>query len=254
MPVAQPEKVRSPEFLVPLSALAPDLAIVVAFGQIFPVKLLALPRWGCMNLHASLLPKYRGAAPIQAAIAAGDRETGVTTMKMEKALDAGPVLLRRSLTIGERETAGELFPRLAQIGAELVLETLSGLERGTLFEQQQDNALATYAPMIEKRDGRIDWRLPASRLVDRLRAFTPWPGVFAELHGEAVKVLAAEVVESSVAADPGRILSVGRGRLCVACGDGTALAIERAQRPGRSVVTGTDLANGLRLAADEVLP
>lgn len=251
--VAQPEKVKSPEFLDSLRELGPDLAIVVAFGQIFPGKLLALPSWGCMNLHASLLPRYRGASPIQAAIAAGDRETGVTTMRMERALDAGPILLQRRLAIVEDETYGELSPRLAALGAELVLETIRGLEEDTVFEQAQDDALATFAPMIDKQDGRVNWQLPASVLANRLRAFTPWPGLFTDLRGEVVKVLQARPTEEVSSGPVGTFLGAKESALRVRCGDGTVLAIERAQRPGRGAVSGADLANGLRLRLGEAL-
>jgi methionyl-tRNA formyltransferase len=189
--VLQPARVRSPEFLAELRPLLPAVAVVVAFGQIFPVELLDLPSHGCLNLHASLLPRYRGAAPIQAAIAAGETRTGVTIMRMEQGLDTGPILLQEETPIGPLETAGELAPRLGAIGARLMLEALSRLERGELAARPQDDTLANYAPRLTRASGRVDWSVPAAELADKLRAFTPWPGLTAELRGAPIKLLRA---------------------------------------------------------------
>jgi len=248
----QPEKVRSEEFLVELDRRHPDLAVVVAFGQIFPRRLLEIPRHGCVNLHASLLPKHRGAAPVAAAIAAGDRLTGVSTMIMEAGLDSGPVLLQRETEIGELETAGELGVRLAALGAALVVETLDAMERGSVKPLPQCDAEATYAPRLEKEDGIADWTLEAHELFDRLRAFTPWPGMEAGLRARPLKIVWARPLSSLDPGPPGEILGTdGDGRLMVRCGRGTVLGVERVQRPGRTVVAARDFVNGERVAAGE---
>jgi methionyl-tRNA formyltransferase len=251
--VTQPERVRSPDFLAAAAALAPDLAVVVAFGQIFPRALLDLPRHGCVNLHASLLPRWRGASPIQAAIAAGDARTGVTTMIMEEGLDSGPILLQEETEIGAGETADELSRRLAEMGGGLMVRTLERLERGELEPRPQPAAGVIYAPRLTRDSGRIDWRLEARRIADRLRAYTPWPGLTAELRGEPVKVVvAAEIVDSNGAAAPGTVLGLRGGRLAVACGGGTVLGLAELQRPGKRALRAADFVNGERLRAGEV--
>ena len=251
--VVQPERVRDPEFISALGALEPAVAIVVAFGQIFPGELLELPAHGCLNLHASLLPRYRGAAPVQAAIAAGDTTTGVTTMRMEEGLDTGPILLQAETEIGPQETGGRLSERLSQQGAELVLETLGQLEAGGLEPRAQNDEQASLAPRLKKADGEIDWSLPATRIFDRLRAFTPWPGVFSQLRGQPVKILWGEPVPP--AADStgrvGELVGLVEERLVVRCGEGTALAIERLQRPGRKPVTAVELDNSEHFESGE---
>jgi methionyl-tRNA formyltransferase len=250
--VTQPERVRSPAFLEAAAALAPDLAVVVAFGQIFPRALLDLPRHGCVNLHASLLPRWRGASPIQAAIAAGDARTGVTTMIMEEGLDSGPILLQEETEIGAAETAGELSRRLAEMGGGLMVRTLERLERGDLEPRPQPAAGVIYAPRLSRDSGRIDWRLEARQIADRLRAYTPWPGLTAELRGEPVKVVAAEIADGNGAAEPGTVLGLRGGRLAVACGGGTALGLSELQRPGKRALRAADFVNGERLRAGEV--
>jgi methionyl-tRNA formyltransferase len=253
LPVAQPERVRVPEFLAEMRALAPGVAVVVAFGQIFPRDLLALPRLGCINLHASLLPRWRGAAPIQAAVAAGEERTGVTTMQMEAGLDSGPILLQEEAVIGAAETAGELSRRLAETGAALVVRTLEELSRGTLVPQPQDASLATYAPRLARESGRADWSLPARALADRLRAYTPWPGLTAELSGAPVKlVLVRALVDAeSNGSEPGTFLGLREGALAVACGGGSVLGVEELQRPGRKALRAADFVNGERLRAGD---
>jgi methionyl-tRNA formyltransferase len=256
--VAQPERVRAPEFLETLRALAPQspgIAVVVAFGQIFPRDLLAVPRSGCINLHASLLPRWRGAAPIQAAVAAGEEKTGVTTMQMEAGLDSGPILLQDEVAIGAAETAGELSVRLAETGAALVVRTLEELARGGLAPRVQDAALATYAPRLTRDSGRADWSLAAKTLSDLLRAYTPWPGLTAELSGAPVKLVRARVLaEAGGEAAPGTFLGlrgVRSGALAVACGGGSVLGVEELQRPGRKPLRAADFANGERLRAGD---
>ena len=250
--VEQPERVRDPAFLERLAALAPDVAVVVAFGQIFPPALLDLPRHGCVNLHASLLPRWRGASPIQAAVAAGEARTGVSTMLMEAGLDTGPILLEEVTEIGPQETAGELARRLAEAGGALMVRTLQELERGSLVPRLQPSEGATYAPRLTRDSGRVDWSLTALEIHNRLRAYTPWPGLTAELRGAPVKIAAAEVLaEGGVAAAPGTFLGLRGGRLAVACGGGTLLGLTELQRPGKRALRAPDFANGERLKAGE---
>ena len=194
IPFEQVEKVKDPAFLARLGALEPGIAVVVAFGQIFPRALLELPRRGCVNLHASLLPRWRGAAPIQAAIRAGDAETGVTTMVMEAGLDSGPMLLERRTPIGDVETAPELSARLAFLGADLVVETLQALERGELAPRPQDASGVTIAPKVTKEEARTRWDLPALEIDRAVRAFQPWPGVELSFAGESVKLISARAL------------------------------------------------------------
>jgi len=268
--VAQPERVRAEEFLAMLRALAPQspgIAVVVAFGQIFPRELLALPRFGCINLHASLLPRWRGAAPIQAAVAAGEERTGVTTMQMEAGLDSGPVLLQEEVAIGAAETAGELSVRLAETGAALMVRTLAELARGALAPRVQDASLATYAPRLTRDSGRADWSLPAKTLSDRLRAYSPWPGLTAELSGAPVKLVRARPLTPDPVSPPspggregmgeggrggeGSFLGLRGDALAVACGGGSVLGVEELQRPGRKPSRAADFANGERLRAGD---
>jgi methionyl-tRNA formyltransferase len=266
LPLLRPEKVRDPGFLAELRAAvpAPDVpdvpavAVVVAFGQIFPRALLDLPRQGCINLHASLLPRYRGAAPIQAAVAAGETRTGVTTMQMEAGLDSGPILLQREVEIGPAETAGELAPRLAAIGGDLIVQTLERLAAGDLVARPQDASLATHVPRLTRESGAVDWSLSAAELYNRLRAYTPWPGLTAELSGRPVKLVAAVPTTMptmpamlAMLAAPGTYLGLVDGRAVVACGAGTALAIASLQRPGKRAQSAVDFANGERLTVGQ---
>ena len=249
--VLQPEKVNRKEFLTRLKEVAPDIAVVVAFGQIFRRRLLALPRLGCVNLHASLLPRYRGAAPIQASIAAGDSVSGTTTMRMTQGLDSGPMLLQRELEIAPEETTPELSQRLAEQGAQLMVETLGRLAAGDLDSRQQDEDLASYAPQLVKADGVVNWRRTARETYNRLRAYTPWPGQSSELRGQRVKLLWARPSSDFTDSEPGTILGVREGGLGVACGEGTILTLERVQLAGKKPVTAVDFANGARLLAGE---
>ncbi len=249
--VWQPEKVNRKSFRADLSALAPDVAVVVAFGQIFRPRLLGLPRLGCVNLHASLLPRHRGAAPIQAAIACGDTETGVTTMLMAAGLDSGPILYQEALAIGADETAPELFERLARCGADLVVATLRGLAAGEIEASQQREDLASYAPQLTKADGVVDWHLSASEIYNRLRAYKPWPGQSSELHDRPVKILAGRPLSETMEGEPGTIIGTREGALAVVCGGRTVFALEKVQLPGKKPVRAVDFANGVRLEVGE---
>lgn len=252
--VMQPEKVRGKAFLAELRALEPDVAVVVAFGQIFRRPLLMLPRLGCVNLHASLLPRYRGAAPIQAAIAAGDRRTGVNTMVMEKGLDSGPILLQEELAIDPDETAAELSVRLAHTGAALMVRTLQDLAAGEVEPRPQSHGQATHAPMLRKSDGVVDWSWPAEEIYNRLRAYTPWPGLVSELRGKRLKILLGRALETGgdqAGADPGTIVGHSENRMLVACGGGTIFGLEKVQLAGKRPISAADYMNGARLEVGE---
>lgn len=257
--VEQPERVRAPEFLERMRALRPTVAVVAAFGQIFSSELLAIPPAGCLNVHASLLPRWRGAAPIQAALAAGDRVTGVTTMLMERGLDTGPILLQRELEIAPGETAVELSARLATLGGGLMVETLSALELGDLVPRPQDDAATSYAPRLEKGQSRVDWSLSATDLFNRWRAWQPWPGLEAHWRGETVKLLEVEPArgptqavgpQTAAAAAPGTVVAVSRDAITVACGSG-ALEVRSVRRPGRRAQSAGEFAADARVAAGQ---
>lgn len=246
---AQPARVSDEHFLSQMAELEPEVAIVVAFGQIFSRRLLGLPRHGCINLHASLLPRYRGAAPIAWAIASGETTTGVTTMHMNEGLDTGDILLQRSVQIGPEETAAQLSPRLANLGAELIVETLEVVANNSLEPEKQSESDASLAPRLTKEDGRVDWSRDAAAIFDALRAMTPWPGSWSELGGERVKIVWGRPVETrSTEGDaPGVFLGMQNGLLLVSCGRETVFGIERLQRPGRKLVDAASFANGEHL-------
>jgi methionyl-tRNA formyltransferase len=248
LPIEKPERLRgNAALLESLEAACPDAIAVVAYGRIFPPELLSLPPLGCVNVHASLLPRHRGASPVQAAILAGDRETGASTMRMEEGLDTGPVYLERRVAIGERETAGELSARLAAIGGELLVETLRGLEAGTLAPRPQEGE-PTFCRPIRREDAAADWTRSAGELSRRLRAFTPWPGLYTFLDGERVKILSARPAERGGEGEPGDLRLEG-GELVAAAGGHTALVLERVQRAGRNPVGGAEFARSVRMPA-----
>ncbi len=232
------------------AALGLDAAVVVAYGLILPAAVLAAPRLGCVNLHASLLPRWRGAAPIQRAILAGDRETGITIMAVDEGLDTGPILLREAVPIAATATAAELHDRLAEVGARLMVAALDGLAAGRLEARPQPEEGVTYAAKLKRGEGHLDWRRPAAELERAVRAFTPWPGAFFEAGGERVKVLAAEVVEGAPGAEPGTVIDA---RLTVACGEG-ALRLTRVQRAGKAALDAQALLRGFPVAAGTRLP
>ncbi|MGY4491519.1 methionyl-tRNA formyltransferase [Pseudomonas sp. TE3610] len=243
IPVLQPPTLRNEEAQAELAALKPDLMVVVAYGLILPQVVLDIPRLGCINSHASLLPRWRGAAPIQRAVQAGDAESGVTVMRMEAGLDTGPMLLKVSTAITAQDTGGSLHDRLAQMGPPAVIEAIGGLAAGTLAGEVQNDELATYAHKLNKDEARIDWSQPAEVLERLVRAFFPWPICHSTLNGEAVKVLAATTCEGQGA--PGTILGASKDGLVVACGE-QALCLTRLQFPGGKPLNFSDLFNSRR--------
>jgi methionyl-tRNA formyltransferase len=246
--VLQLPKVRTPEAQAALRELRPDLQVVVAFGQILPRAVIDIAPRGTVNVHASLLPRLRGAAPIQWAIANGDAETGVTTMQIDEGLDTGPLLLARATKVGPDETAAELEPRLARLGAELLVETVAGLERGTLQPTPQDGARATLAPLLRKEDGRVDWTLPARAIACRARGFHPWPGAFTAHGGRLLKLIRVRDDASTPAVgEPGVVARVDAAGVLVACGAASALRLEEVQPESRRAMPAAAWAQGARL-------
>ncbi len=254
IPVAQPRSLRDPGQWPALEAVGAELMVVAAYGLILPAEVLRIPARGCLNIHASLLPRWRGAAPIQRAIEAGDTETGITIMQMDEGLDTGPMLLARALPIGEHETGGELHDRLAELGAELIVEALAGLAAGGLAARAQPAEGALYASRIDKAESRIDWREPASRLARRMRAFDPAPGMHSLLPGihGPIKFWSARARDAAPAetrARPGEVLP-GEG-LAIACGEGV-LQVRELQRAGGKRLAVVDFLKGAPLAAGQV--
>jgi len=246
--VLQVARARAPEAQQRLRELRPEIQVVVAFGQILPRAVIEIAPRGTVNVHASLLPRLRGAAPIQWAIANGDTETGVTTMQIDEGLDTGPLLLSRALPIGPQETAGELEPRLARLGGELLVETLAGLETGTLQPVPQDAGRATHAPLLTKQDGRVDWSLPAHAIACRARGFHPWPGAFTHHEGRLLKLLRVhEAALERTALEPGQVSEVDPKGIAVACGAGTLLRLEEVQPESRRAMPAAAWAQGARL-------
>lgn len=243
IPVRTPRTLRSEEERAAFRDLAPEVAVVVAYGMILPQAILDVPEQGCLNLHGSLLPRWRGAAPIQRAIEAGDRETGVTVMQMEAGLDTGPMLLKVSTPISATDTGGSLHDRLAELGPPAVLNAIEGLAAGTLHGEVQDDALATYAHKLNKQVSAIDWQRPASELDCLIRAFNPWPLAHAQLDGKPLKVWAAELADGQ--GTPGQVLACEKRGLLVACGEG-ALRLTRLQLPGGKPLAFADLYNARR--------
>jgi len=252
VPVLQPEKLRTPDFAEILRPLAPDLIVVAAYGKILPKTLLDLPRHGCINVHASLLPKYRGAAPIQWAILRGETETGITIMQMNERMDAGDILLQRATSIGADETYGELQGRLADLGAVVLIEALTQLRTGTLRPQAQRETEVTLAPMIKKDDGRIDWRQPAVHIARMVRAFNPRPSAFTHLDGKLLKIHRAHAVASMHARPPATVGPLDERRMSVATGDGL-LVVDELQLEGRKRLSAVEFARGGTIKVGTVL-
>jgi len=253
IPVFQPEKARHPDAVARIASAAPDLIVVVAYGHILPKSILDIPRLGCINVHASLLPRYRGAAPINWAVARGETATGITIMQMDVGMDTGPMLHVREMPVGEEDTAESMFPKLSILGAEALCEALNKLREGTLDETPQDDALATYAPMLKKEHGRIDWSRPARELRNLVRGMVPWPSAFALHAGKTLKVLSSAVVGvSGAAGEPGELVSLGRDGIAVSCGEGV-LRLQVVQPEGGKAMDAWAYAQGRRVTTGERL-
>jgi methionyl-tRNA formyltransferase len=250
LPVTQPEKIRNnAEFREKLEKIAPDAIVVVAYGRIIPPWMLTLPRLGCINLHASLLPKYRGAAPIQWAVAMGETVTGNTTMLLEEGLDTGPILLQREVPIRPEQTATDLFDVLAADGAPLVVETLAGLDAGTIAPKPQDHNRATLAPLLTRDDGRMDFPArSATELVNRWRGFQPWPGAYTSLDGKKLIVHRMKMANKAGTGSPGEVRIEGH-RMLVACAQSTCLELDELQLEGKKRLTAAEFLRGASLPA-----
>lgn len=246
VPVLQPKRVRSDDFARWMREQQADVAVVMAYGRILPPAVLAAPRLGCVNLHASILPRYRGAAPINWAIVRGETETGISLMQMDEGCDTGPVFSVHRLPIGPDETAGELYQRLAELGARVVRADLPRLVAGELKAVPQDERAATHAPMLTREDGRIDWSQDVATVYDRVRGMTPWPGAHTTLDGKRFKILAARRDDEPTGEPPGTIVAVGDA-VVVACGQG-ALKILSGQLEGKKALSARELTNGRQLA------
>ncbi|MGA9798462.1 MAG: methionyl-tRNA formyltransferase [Terriglobales bacterium] len=251
LPVGQPDKIKNnEEFRRQLAEIAPSAIVVVGYGRIIPQWMIDLPPLGNLNLHASLLPKYRGAAPIQWAIARGENVTGVTTMRIDAGLDTGDILLQKEIPISPQDTAVTLAPRMAAIGAELMVETLRGLRSGIVSARPQDNARATLAPILKKEDGQIDFHRTAQEVLNCLRGFQPWPGAYTSFRGKNLQIWAAQPVERAVS--PAAIV-VENGRLIVGCGSGSALQLLEVQLEGKKRMPAAAFVHGHQPRAGEKL-
>ncbi len=244
--VFQPQKLRNPDAVAELEALKPDLIVVVAYGQILPKAVLDIPQYHCINVHASLLPKYRGAAPINKVIVDGEKETGVTTMLMDVGLDTGDMLVKRSLDIGPNETAGQLHDRLALIGREAMDETLRQLCAGTLTPEKQDDSLSCYAGMMKKEDGLIDWTQDAQTIHNQVRGLDPWPGAYTHLDGDVLKIAVTSVADGS--GEAGTVVGADKTGVRVACGSGV-LVVDGLQLPGKKRLSAANFLSGRPLVA-----
>jgi methionyl-tRNA formyltransferase len=250
--VHQPERVRRPEVVEQLKQLNPDAMVVIGYGQIIPQSIIDIPRHGIINVHASLLPKYRGAAPIQWAIANGEKRTGITTMRIDAGLDTGEMLLKWETDIGLQENALELGQRLAAAGADLLVKTLDGIAAGTITPQPQDNSQATLAPILKKEDGLIDWNWRAEKIVNRARGFLPWPGAYSFFRGLGFHLWKGRVVEGPGPGQPGRLRPLQK-RLLIDCGEETVLEAIEVQIEGRKRMPTEAFLNGHHLNENEVL-
>jgi len=248
LPVWQPESIKTPAAFNRLKELTPDLLVVVAFGAILPLNLLQLPRIGPLNVHPSLLPAYRGPAPINWAILNGETETGVTTMFLDQGMDTGPILLSRRTAIGPLETAGQLHDRLARLGAELLLETIAGLKAGRVTPKPQPSTGATLAPLLKKADGLIDWTRPAEELARRVRGLDPWPGAYTTFKGKILKLFGARPGPGR--GRPGQVLALDQGLLHVAAGQGS-LALAELQIEGKKRLRAPEFWRGQRLGSTD---
>lgn len=252
LPLMQPLKIRTDEFLHEVEQARPDAGVVIAYGRILPGRLLKIPKHGFLNVHASLLPKYRGAAPIQRAIEAGETVTGATIMRVDEELDHGPMLSVATIEIGPEERLPSVSRRLADAGAEALVRTLEALGRGTAVETQQDHSQATHAAKIEKDEGRITFAEPARLIFDRFRAFDPWPGVFFETRGETIRVAEMALASSQGSHAPRTVISIDQA-VVVSTGEGH-VRLEQLQRPGKPRAAAGDVARGLGWSAGAAIP
>lgn len=253
IPVLQPEKIKNnAELRAQLEEIAPDAILVVAYGRIIPEWMLNLPRYGNINLHGSLLPKYRGAAPIQWAVANGETVTGVTTMRLDAGLDTGPMLLAQAVPIGEEETSEDVYENLAEVGAPLMVETLRRLEAGDLFPTSQDESLATHAPILSREDGRIDFRRTAKQIRDRWRGFHPWPGAFTVYRGKKLIVHRLHCVDHHPEPINPGVIHLHDGRILVGCKE-SAIELDEVQVEGKKRVPAAEFARGYQVNSGEHL-
>lgn len=250
MPIFQPERIRNPESEQFLRKANPDAIVIIAYGQIIPAPLLGVPRLGWINLHASLLPKYRGAAPIQWAIANDEAVTGVTSMRIDAGMDTGDIILQQETPIVNDETTPQLAERLAELGAPLIADSLRGLRDGTLTPKSQNHLAATLAPLLKKEDGLINWRQSAQIIYNRMRGFMPWPGAYSIFRGTACHLLGQPGSNCNEARAPGQILYDGK-QLLVACGQQSLFRVSHVKPEGRKQVSAVEFANGARLQAGE---
>ena len=260
LPVHQPKKIRAPEVQELLEKISPDFVVIIAYGQIIPARLLSIPKHGWINLHASLLPKYRGAAPINWAIVNGETRTGLTAMRIDAGMDTGDILLQREIEIGPAENAQELAARMSEAGAPLMEETLRGLAAGKIIPRPQNHAEASLAPILKKEDGRVDWHRPAQEIYNRMRGFAPWPGAYSTFRGQTCHLL-AEPVGSSAPSLPGTgtdsnnpvpgALFTEKNTLFVNCGRATILRVQSVKLEGRKQVSASEFAIGARLKRGE---
>jgi methionyl-tRNA formyltransferase len=258
IPVHQPEKIRAPEAQELLQTLAPDAIVIIAYGQIIPARLLPIPKLGWINLHASLLPKYRGAAPINWAIVNGETKTGVTTMRIDAGMDTGEILLQKQMEIGPSETAPELAARMSEVGAPLMAETLRGLAAGTINPRPQVHEHASSAPMLKREDGRIDWSLPAEQIFNRIRGFAPWPGAYSTFRGQTCHIggepafnpLVEQGMQQAASVRPGSLLAL-RNEVVVRCAGATYLRLVSVKLEGRKQVSAAEFVHGAHLLSGE---
>ncbi len=243
IPVMQPSSLKTEEAQQQLRDFAADIMVVVAYGLILPQAILDAPRLGCVNVHGSLLPRWRGAAPVQRAIEAGDKETGVTIMQMDAGLDTGPMLLKTTCTINADDTSESLLNKLAALGGPALLTVLAQASKGELHPEQQNDAFACYANKIDKAEARIDWHLPATVIERRVRAFNPFPIAYSEIQGQRIKIYRADVLEIKQEQIPGKILASDNNRIVIACGE-QALAINELQLPGKKIMSSADVLRG----------
>lgn len=251
IPVYQPKRVKDHEFVDILKTLKPDVIVVIAFGQILSKEILELPKYGCINVHASLLPKYRGAAPIQWAVINGDKKSGVTTMYMAEGLDTGDIIDTSEIVLDEKETGGSLFDKLADLGGKLILNTLDKLETGTATRTRQDDARSTYAGKITKELGKIDFTKSAAEIERLIRGLNPWPSAFTYMDDKMLKIWNADVLEETVEEDPGTITEVNKKFIKVATGEGYLL-LKEIQLEGKKRMNVTSFLNGYNFTADKL--